>query len=42
MNYLFEKDFGMNWFIVGDVVENECVGVVVCSVCVFVVYWCDR
>lgn len=42
LNHSFEKDFGMNRSTVGDGVENERAGAVVCSACVSVVYQCDR
>lgn len=42
LNHSLEKDFGMNRSTVGDGVENECAGAVVCSACVSVVYQCDR
>lgn len=41
-SHSYEKDFGMNRSTVGDVVENERAGAVVCSACVSVVYQCDR
>uniref|UniRef100_A0A8W8KIH6 Uncharacterized protein n=1 Tax=Magallana gigas TaxID=29159 RepID=A0A8W8KIH6_MAGGI len=41
-SHSYEKDFGMNRSTVGDVVENECAGAIVCSACVSVVYQCDR
>lgn len=42
LNHSFEKDSGMNRSTVGDVVENECAGAIVCSACLSVVYQCDR